>query len=133
MMTNMAKKTAKKENKEEIGLPQRLRKLRIQKELSQAELAGIIGIHYNQVSRYERGTSQPTADKINKITEALGVSGDYLLNGEKEDAARGHFEDREFMKMFQEAEKLPEQDKNVIKRLIHALLNQRKIEEMAVK
>ena len=125
-------KMKKKEPSEE-GFPQRLRKMRMQKELSQSELAKIVGIHFNQISRYEKGSSQPTIDKINRLAGALDVSGDYLINGDTKNAARADLDDRDILNLFQEVQKLSEQDKVLVKRFINALLNQNRIEEMATK
>ena len=77
------------------GFAERLRELRKQKGLSQAELGERVGIHYTHVGRYERGVSRPAADTLKRLADALGVSGDYLLEGTVEEAARARFEDRE--------------------------------------
>lgn len=115
------------------GLPARLRELRTKRKISRLELAKIVGIHENHIGRYERGDSQPTADKIKKMAEALGVSGDYLLDSTTEDVARASLEDRELLDLFKEVEKLTGEDRAVIKKLMTAFINQKKIHELSAK
>jgi len=124
-------KAAKKAT--EDGFAGRLRDLRKQKGLSQTELAEAVGVHYTHIGRYERGRSRPAADTLKRLADALGVSGDYLLEGATEAAARARFEDRELLRQFQEVEKLPDADKAVIKRLLDAFLTKKQIQELAAR
>ena len=112
------------------GFAKRLRELRMQKNLTQTELGQLTGLHYNHIGRYERGGSRPTADALQKMADALGVSGDYLLNGVTEEAAKARFEDRELLRQFQEVEALPEEDKQVIKKLVEAFLVKRQVQHL---
>jgi len=126
----MRKTQAAKQGNE---FPQRLRQLRVQNNFSQAEIGQLSGINKIDISRYERGVSRPSADKLKKLADSLGVSSDFLLGGSENNAAVAHFEDRELLKMFQEVAKLPDNDKNVIKSLIDAYLAKKKIHEMTAK
>lgn len=121
-----------KRNKELTpGFPERLSSLRKQKNLSQTALGKIVGVHYSHIGRYERGISRPAADTLKKLANALGVSGDYLIEGTTEDAAKAKFEDRELLLQFQQVEKLQEEDKLVVKKLIDAFLTKKHIQELA--
>ena len=113
------------------GFPERLRQLRKQKNLSQTELGKLAGLHYTHIGRYERGVSRPTADALGRISEALGVSGDYLMEGSTEEAAKAHFADRELLRQFQEVEGLPEEDKFVVKKLLDAFLTKKQLQKLA--
>lgn len=112
------------------GLPERLKTLRKQKDLSQQELAERAGVHYTHIGRYERGQSKPTTETLRGLAEALGVSLDYLVDGATDDVARATFEDRDLLRQFQELQTLDEDDKRVIKTLIDAFLAKRKIQEL---
>jgi len=114
-------------NKENLGFADRLKELRLQKKLSQSDLAKIIGVHHSHIGRYERGESRPLSKHLKALANALSVSTDYLLEGKTEDAAFANLEDREFLKIFEEAEKLPEEDKEVIKKLLNAFLMQKRL------
>jgi len=120
-----------KENNTEEGFATRLLSLRKQKNLSQTELGKIVGVHYSHIGRYERGISRPAADTLKRMADALGVSGDYLIEGTTADAAKAKFEDRELLLQFQEVEKLQEEDKQVVKKLIDAFLTKKHIQELA--
>lgn len=113
------------------GFSKRLKQLRKQKGLSQAELAGLVDVHYNHIGRYERATSRPSADALSRLADALGVSADYLFEGSNEDAARADFKDRELLRQFQEVEQLPDEDKDVIKKLLDAFLMKKKLQRLA--
>jgi DNA-binding XRE family transcriptional regulator len=85
----------------------RLRQLRKQKNLSQADLAKIVGVHYNHIGRYERGSSRPSAE--------------------------ADFEDRDLLRMFQEIQKLDQEDKRVVKKLIEAFVVKKQVAAIAAR
>jgi len=115
------------------GFAKRLRELRKQKKLSQAELAKIVGVHHTHIGRYERGVSaRPAADTLKKLADILGVTTDYLIEGATEEVAKAKIEDRELLRQFQEVEELPEEDKYVIKKLLDAFLTKKKIQALAI-
>lgn len=114
------------------GFSERLRELRKKKNLSQMELAKTVGVHYTHIGRYERGlASRPAADTLKRMAEALDVTSDYLMEGATEEVAKARIEDRELLKQFQQVEKLPNDDKIVIKKLIDAFLTKKKVQELA--
>ncbi len=120
-----------KKKKTEDGFAARLLSLRKQKNLSQTELGKLVGVHYSHIGRYELGISRPAADTLKRMADALGVSGDYLIEGTTTDAAKAKFEDRELLLQFQEVDKLQEEDKQVVKKLIDAFLTKKHIQELA--
>jgi len=92
-----------------------------------------VGVHYTHIGRYERGISQPAAETLNRLANVLGVSGDYLIEGATTEVAKATFEDRELLCQFQEVEKLPEEDKAVIKKLIEFFLTKKQIQSLAAR
>jgi transcriptional regulator with XRE-family HTH domain len=113
------------------GFAERLRALRKQRNLSQSELAQLVGVHHNHIGRYERSESRPGATTLKRLADALGVSTDYLMEGHAEQAARARFEDRELLHQFQEVERLDDDDKVVVKKLLDAFLTKKRIQELA--
>ena len=113
------------------GFAQRLRELRKQKNLSQTELGRLAELHYTHIGRFERGTSRPSGDTLKRLADALGVTSDYLLDGAADEAAKARFEDRELLKQFQEVEQLPDEDKNVVKKLLDAFLTKKHLQALA--
>lgn len=59
--------------------PERLRRLRERKGISQRVLSERCGLSKNMISVYESGEVEPTANVIREIAECFGVSSDYLL------------------------------------------------------
>lgn len=66
--------------KKEIG--RRIRKVRESRELTQTDVAQILGMNRSNLSRMEIGEVMPTADTLVKLRKFLGISSDWLLTGE---------------------------------------------------
>ncbi|WP_323869628.1 helix-turn-helix domain-containing protein, partial [Xenorhabdus szentirmaii] len=115
----------------EKGFAQRLRELRRQKGLSQSELGKLAELHYTHIGRFERGTSRPGSDTLKRLADVLDVTSDYLLEGAETEAAKARFEDRELLRQFQAVEQLPEEDKEVIKKLLDAFLTKKQLQALA--
>lgn len=79
-----------------MEFPERLAQLRIAHNLTQQQLADLVGVHITQIQRYEKGDSQPALDIIRRIAIALQVSADLLLFdqalGDADDELRRQFE-----------------------------------------
>lgn len=123
---------AKKREKTLSEFAQRLRKARVAKDLSQQELARRVDVHFNQISRYEQGLSQPKAEMLHKIADELEVSGGFLINGDTSNAARANFEDKELLQLFQQANELSTENKERLKHYLKMLENQQKLDGMAM-
>ena len=81
----MAKKRKKQINSaEELELGQRLKAARKLAGMSQAELAGPIGITFQQIQKYENGTNRVSALRLVKLANILDVDIQYLLGMEKD-------------------------------------------------
>lgn len=63
------------------GFGNRLRLLRLSRELSQSELARSIGRHQTAIGPYERGEYMPARDVVEKLARILDTSPEYLLFG----------------------------------------------------
>lgn len=58
---------------------QRLKKLRTEKQISQAELATVLNISNRTISMYEQGNSEPTIETLSKMANYFNVTTDYLI------------------------------------------------------
>ena len=67
------------------GFAERLRNLREQKNLSQIELGQQAGLHHTHIGRFEHSLSRPGGDILKRLADALGVTGQYLLEGVEDD------------------------------------------------
>ena len=57
----------------------KLKELREDKNLSQAQLAKEIGVNHRTISSYERGTREPDIDTIKKLCKFFDITAGYLL------------------------------------------------------
>ncbi|WP_025178431.1 helix-turn-helix domain-containing protein [Leptospira kirschneri] len=119
--------TSKQKKNQKDQFPERLRQLRVTKKMSQEELGQLTDLNYNHIGRYERGDSRPSADKLKALADALGVTTDYLLDGNADNAARVNLEDQELFEMFKKVQELPQEKKESIKDLIEAYLFREKV------
>lgn len=123
-------KLSLKKAAQDNGFADRLRELRIKRKLTQEELGEMVGIHFNHLGRYERGLSLPAADTLSKLAEALGVTGDYLLEGKTENAFKVSFSDPELVAILKDMDALPAEDKEPVKVVLRGYLNNIKIKAL---
>lgn len=57
-----------------------MRAERARRGLSEKEVAEEIGVHANQVSRWEQGTQEPSGSNLLKLSSFYECSPDYLLD-----------------------------------------------------
>ena len=68
-------------NDRQIELGRRLKEARNAAELSQEQVAEVIGSHVVTVSKYERGVQDPNTELLREMARLYGVSVDWLLTG----------------------------------------------------
>lgn len=62
--------------------PQILRQLRTARNMTQADLAGVLNVSRSTIAGYETRNNQPDFDKLVQIADLYNVSIDFLLSGE---------------------------------------------------
>lgn len=60
-------------------LSERIKELRLEKKLTQPQLAEIIGVSKGMISFWENGVCEPTASNLVKLANYFDVTTDYLL------------------------------------------------------
>jgi transcriptional regulator with XRE-family HTH domain len=105
-----------------MTLGERIKQLRSEKGLSQSQLAEMIGISYPQMSRYEIKGVQPPADVLKKIADALDTTADYIISGSSDEKIKSSLKDAELIKQFKEMEQLPDEEKNVLLKIVSAYI-----------
>lgn len=68
--------------KEKKFFAEKLKYKRLEKKLTQKELAELIGVKDSAITQYEKGKREPKMNIIFKLAEALGVSIDYFNNND---------------------------------------------------
>lgn len=71
----------------------RLKELRLEKNMTQKELAKALETTDDSVFSWEKGRSQPSIEFIRRLTVILDVSADYLLGLEDETGAKTYIRD----------------------------------------
>ena len=66
-----------------VGMGQRIASVRKAKNLTQEQLAELPGVSYQTISSAELNKKSLRAENIIKISQAFGVSTDYLLTGNR--------------------------------------------------
>ena len=83
---------------------------RMQRKLSQTELAKAANIHQKNISKYENDGVIPSAITLKAIADVLNVSTDYLLGSERADA----IQDKELLDFLREVDKMHEEMRRAI-------------------
>lgn len=68
------------------GIGDRIKKLRVERHLTQGEFADLVGVKTATISRYEHGRV-PDEETLKKIANYLGTTVEWLLHGEEKSAA----------------------------------------------
>ena len=66
-----------------MSIAKRMKRVRTERGLSQERLAEQLNVSRQTVSKWENGLAVPSGDNLNQLGKALGVSVDFLLNGER--------------------------------------------------
>ena len=56
---------------------------RVNAQLSQKELANILGVSSSTILNWEKGTSEPTLSQLRKLSELSGIPMDFIFVPEK--------------------------------------------------
>lgn len=112
-------------------LGERLKKLRQERDWSQAELAQRLGIHQKQISGYERGVHVPATELLIRMAELFNVSLDYLAFDNREEVRRIQVADRELLLKLQEIDQLSETDKATVKAVLDTFIKLHRFQRLA--
>lgn len=109
----------------------RIKTLRKEQKLTQADLSAQVGLTYIQIGRYEQQKSKPSSDVVRRLADVLGTTADFLMNGDSQTVAAGKLIDRDLLDLFAAVEKLDTSDQTMIKTFIDALITKRRVQQLA--
>ena len=116
-----------------MKLHEKIKFLRKQKGISQAELARIIGIHTAHVSRLETGKYAPSVDVLKKLSEALETTTDNLLSEDDLNTTNVRIEDKTLFERVKLIETLDSEEKQAIIKIIDSMLTKKKVTDLLTK
>ena len=100
----------------------RLRTLRLQKEMSQKELASKLGLQPAQLNKYESGLNAPPLEKIIELAEIFDVTVDFLVTGDQ--AAPRPLHHLRLWDRFRAVQELTHEDQESVIKVLDALIAQ---------
>ncbi|MBL1432752.1 MAG: helix-turn-helix transcriptional regulator [Gammaproteobacteria bacterium] len=100
-----------------MSIQQRLIALRRDRDLTQHEMADAIGVHVNQIRRYEAGSTQPSLEVLKKIAVAMSITIDSLVFDDNE---RGP--DEQLKLQFEAISHLTSDEKQIVKELLDGMI-----------
>lgn len=100
-----------------MGFSHRMITLRRERNLTQQELAGIVGLHVNQISRYESEQAMPSLEALKKIAIGLSLSLDDLVFEKDE-----RNPDEDLRLQFEAVSRMPSEDKKIVKALLDGMI-----------
>lgn len=111
------------------SFPERLRRLRREREWSQGPLANKVGIDIQRILKYERGISNPPLESLARIARSLEVSVDYLLTGKSNKTEK--LNDVRLIEKIEELEALPPEYQETLISVLDSFVKRHKFEELA--
>ena len=101
--------------------------LRKKNQWSQQDLCNKIGIIPTHLSRLENDKSQPSVELLRKIALAFGVTMDYLIDAEAEEATPVTIKNKSLANRLELIERLDEEDQQTIINVIDSMLTKKKM------
>ncbi|HQV55377.1 MAG TPA: helix-turn-helix transcriptional regulator [Chitinophagaceae bacterium] len=114
-----------------MAIGERIKELRVQKKLTQTDLAKLVKLTYIQIGRYEANKSNPSADVLQRLAHALDTTTDFLMKGTEDEAVAAQLSDKELLKQYKQVEQLNQEDKHLVKTFIDAFLTKRQLQQLA--
>jgi transcriptional regulator with XRE-family HTH domain len=114
-----------------MTIGQRIKSLRQKKNWTQKDLGERLGINWTNITRYEKDKIKPSMKMLKKFADAFEIPADKLVYDEEETKPELFIQDKELLKQFIEVEKMDEDDKAAIKKLIQAMIVKNQVCDLA--
>ena len=111
-----------KNGKMSMDFGNRLKHIREEKGLKCEDIASKIGTSAAIIGRYERGEANPSAEVVKQFSEALEVSADQLLFGDRKEYISKSFKGTDLISLLKKIENLGQQEKDTVKDPISAYI-----------
>lgn len=116
-----------------MAIAERIKRLRQERNWTQAELGEKINVHQKQVSSYERGVNVPSTDILIKLAEVFNVTLDYLaFNAQGQNSNKLlNIQDRELLRRFEAVDDLPEHYRDLAREMLDLLILKHRFQALA--
>lgn len=111
-----------------MAIAEKIKKIRTERKMSQADLAKKIGVNARMISLYESGKSIPSMETVQKLAALFGVTTDYLFHDGPVDYEGMEIKDKSLIPVFEEIDQMNEREKEAIKVFVEAVSFKRKNE-----
>jgi transcriptional regulator with XRE-family HTH domain len=113
-------------NKIDIFVGMRIRERRLQKKMSQQDLAQATGVKFQQIQKYETGLNRVSSSRLWNISIELGVPISYFFDGLE--GVRSHdgatkFITNENLEIFELLEEMPDKQKSKLLEIARILID----------
>ena len=100
-----------------MSFDKNLLRLRKSRNLTQDQMAELVGMHVTSIKTYESGKTQPSLDGLKKIITTFGITADEMLFDDHE---RSPSDDLKLA--FEAVSQMADDDKNTVLSLIEAMM-----------
>ena len=111
--------------------PERLRELRLQRQLTQVRVAELVGVGIRVYHRWENGGATPHFDALVRLADVLGISLDELTGREPVKADQ-KIHNLELHRLYQQVDQLSDSDQQALIVLLDGLVKRNQIGKMAL-
>ena len=101
-----------------------LRRLRLERGLTQKQLGERVGLSNRMVAHYELHATRPPAEKVSAIAQALNITADQLMDGNG--VAKNPRVDPKFARKLEKAKGLPKRDQQLLGAMIDNMVREKK-------
>jgi transcriptional regulator with XRE-family HTH domain len=113
-----------------MKLYEKIKSLRTQKDLSQAELAEKIGLSHGHITRIETGKFNPSTEVLKKIAELFDVSADFLLDDSADNEYDIEVKNKPLAERIKLISSLDDKQQDAIITIIDSMVKEKKMKEV---
>lgn len=114
-----------------MSLGTRIKRLRQDRNWSQAKFAQKLNIHQKQISGYERNVHVPSTDLLIRIADLFNVSLDYLAFENRDDSLQVQIADRDLLQKLEAIDQLTDADRNTVKAVLDTFIIKNQFQQLA--
>jgi Predicted transcriptional regulators len=111
-------------------LGNKLKKLRKEKNLTQAELSKMLGLSENYIAKVESGV-RPSMETFRKLAGFFQVPVEYLVSESEENTAAVPIRNKEVLAALMEVDRMEQEDRKLVLDVIKIIMKKNRLQEQA--